>query len=137
MVEVEQLAYALAQEYPNLKRGVDYWVAHPVNLATLEQIGTAWIPEWIPANPPKPTEDQLAAMWAKHAQAHADITAAQNARSQRDTLLAQADVAINKESDAGTSEQLAKLRAYRQALRDVPQQPGFPQNINWPPYPTA
>lgn len=25
-----------------------------------------------------------------------------------------------------------KYAAYRQALRDVPQQPGFPDNIQWP-----
>ena len=25
-----------------------------------------------------------------------------------------------------------KYSAYRQALRDVPQQPGFPENIQWP-----
>ncbi|WP_373325110.1 phage tail assembly chaperone [Microvirgula aerodenitrificans] len=28
--------------------------------------------------------------------------------------------------------QLAEVRAYRQALRDVPLQAGFPQTIDWP-----
>jgi len=26
----------------------------------------------------------------------------------------------------------ASLKAYRQALRDIPQQPGFPDNVDWP-----
>ena len=31
-----------------------------------------------------------------------------------------------------SAEQLAEGRAYRQALRDVPLQAGFPQAIDWP-----
>lgn len=29
-------------------------------------------------------------------------------------------------------ETIQKLGIYMQALRDVPEQPGFPHNINWP-----
>lgn len=34
--------------------------------------------------------------------------------------------------DAMSEEQKNAWRAYRQALLDVPQQPGFPYNIQWP-----
>ena len=34
-----------------------------------------------------------------------------------------------------TQEQQAAIAAYRQALLDVPQQAGFPTQINWPVYP--
>ena len=53
-----------------------------------------------------------------------------NERSKRDTLLIEADILINKAFDADAD--LTALKAYRQALRDVPQQAGFPDNIEWP-----
>lgn len=64
-------------------------------------------------NPP-PTDDQLAGQ----------------ARFQRAKLLIEADTLINIAEDAGADTKA--LRAYRQALRDVPQQKGFPKNITWP-----
>ena len=36
-----------------------------------------------------------------------------------------------------SAEQQAEWAAYRQALLDVPQQAGFPDNITWPQEPTA
>jgi len=36
-----------------------------------------------------------------------------------------------------TSAVQAQWATYRQALRDVPAQPGFPNNINWPVAPTT
>lgn len=35
-----------------------------------------------------------------------------------------------------TAAKLAEWRAYRQALRDVPSQPGFPDAVTWPAPPT-
>tara|TARA_R110002124_G_scaffold259259_1_gene425092 strand:+ start:811 stop:1227 length:417 start_codon:yes stop_codon:yes gene_type:complete len=49
------------------------------------------------------------------------------ARTLRDELLAGTDWAGN--SDVVMSDQLT---AYRSALRDIPQQAGFPTNITWP-----
>lgn len=49
------------------------------------------------------------------------------ARALRDKLLASTDWTAN--SDVVMSE---AMRAYRQALRDLPQQAGFPQNVTWP-----
>lgn len=48
-------------------------------------------------------------------------------RDQRNTLLAETDWWANSDVTM-TDEQ----RAYRQALRDIPQQEGFPTNITWP-----
>jgi len=55
------------------------------------------------------------------------------ARAERDALLRSTDVhaLADRWASMTTSEQQA-WAAYRQALRDVPQQPGFPQNIIWP-----
>ena len=49
------------------------------------------------------------------------------ARALRDRLLAATDWTAN--SDVTMSDE---MRAYRQALRDVPSQAGFPDNVTWP-----
>ena len=48
------------------------------------------------------------------------------ARQERDTLLSESDVYAL--SDRITDE----WRTYRQALRDIPNQAGFPDDITWP-----
>jgi len=53
--------------------------------------------------------------------------AAERVRSERNRLLAQTDYMAL--SDNTLSEDFA---AYRQALRDITDQPGFPLSVNWP-----
>jgi Phage tail assembly chaperone protein len=50
-------------------------------------------------------------------------------RAQRDRFLAATDWTQAADIPQATRD---KYVAYRQALRDVPQQPGFPDNIQWP-----
>ena len=58
-----------------------------------------------------------------------DFTALSNqARTQRNTLLSQSD--WTQVADAPVDQ--AAWATYRQALRDVPSQAGFPMDINWP-----
>lgn len=52
-------------------------------------------------------------------------------RAQRDKLLAVTDWAVLPDSPLDESSKTA-LKTYRQALRDVPQQEGFPNSISWP-----
>jgi len=61
-----------------------------------------------------------------------DEAAAQAIRYNRDRLLAASD--WTQVSDAPVDQ--AAWATYRQALRDVPQQAGFPENITWPEAPT-
>jgi hypothetical protein len=56
---------------------------------------------------------------------------AEEVRAERDRLLAASD--WTQVADAPVDQ--AAWAAYRQALRDVPDQAGFPENINWPPKP--
>jgi len=63
--------------------------------------------------PPPPAPEELAAQ----------------ARAQRDSLLASTDWTQLPDVPQATREAYA---VYRQALRDVPQQDGFPTDINWP-----
>lgn len=50
------------------------------------------------------------------------------ARSERDQLLSASD--WTQVADAPVDQ--AAWAAYRQSLRDVPQQAGFPSNVTWP-----
>jgi hypothetical protein len=54
--------------------------------------------------------------------------ASESARSQRDALLSQSD--WTQVPDAPVDQQA--WAEYRQALRDIPQQAGFPTDITWP-----
>ena len=65
-----------------------------------------------------------------------DEDRAQSAREKRDQLLAETDYLLMPDYPI-SSETLASLKAYRQALRDVPEQAGFPSKIEWPEKPEA
>lgn len=56
-----------------------------------------------------------------------EAEAALNVRVERDRLLTETDYLAL--SDRTMSDD---MRVYRQALRDVPTQAGFPQNVTWP-----
>ena len=60
-----------------------------------------------------------------------DEDRAKAAREKRDRLLAETDYLLMPDYPI-SSETLASLKAYRQALRDVPEQSGFPASIEWP-----
>lgn len=64
---------------------------------------------------PAPTTEELAAQ----------------ARSQRNALIAATDYPMATDYPL-TDEKRQELTAYRQALRDVPEQSGFPTEIAWP-----
>lgn len=67
--------------------------------------------------PPPPTVDELAAQ----------------ARARRNQLLAESDWTQLPDARAALgAEKAAAWDAYRQALRDVPEQPDFPSTIEWP-----
>lgn len=55
-------------------------------------------------------------------------------RSERDAKLLALDSIVSNplRYNASTSEQKVALEEYRQALLDVPQQTGFPQDVEWP-----
>lgn len=59
---------------------------------------------------------------------------ANESRQKRDDLLLRSD--WTQLPNAKVSDQQA-WEVYRQALRDIPQQAGFPENIDWPTAPGA
>lgn len=60
-----------------------------------------------------------------------DILQAASVRAERNRLLTETDWLVIKTLEAGNGPDF-NLAVYRQALRDVPTQPGFPQSVNWP-----
>lgn len=71
---------------------------------------------------PQPTEAEIAEQKANAA------------RAQRDRLLLQTDYLVSGDYPISDSD-LAAVKSYRQALRDVPEQEGFPDSVVWPELP--
>ncbi|MEM5297669.1 phage tail assembly chaperone [Burkholderia sp. JPY481] len=136
MLTVDQLGYLLKQAYPNLKRGVHYHVAHPVDSVTLEQTGPAFIASWQHETIAQPILDDIERLWQQHGEACSKWDAERKARLKRDELLVEADRLVEGAIDRGDAEKEKSARHYRQALRDIPQQTGFPFSIEWPERPS-
>jgi hypothetical protein len=60
-----------------------------------------------------------------------DVEQAKSVRAQRDTKLAECDWRVIKALESGTPQDF-DWAAYRQALRDITTQAGFPWTIDWP-----
>lgn len=60
-----------------------------------------------------------------------DGSRAEGVRERRDALLAECDWTQLGDVDLSSGSK-SNFATYRQALRDVPQQSGFPDTINWP-----
>ena len=86
------------------------WLAWIADTACLRWNGAALVACEPPA-PPPPTEQQQ--------------------RARRNTRLAASDWTQIADAPLTAPEQAA-WAAYRQALRDVPEQPGFPASVTWP-----
>lgn len=135
MIHADELAYCIAQKYPNVVRGRDYWIAHAVDRISRGQIDTAWIVEWKPTDPPKPTDEQLAELWAEYSDDAIEWHLANHLRGVRDFELSKVDPQLAIAEDEQDAARVLSLRAYRRALRNVPQQEGFPFSVKWPTHP--
>ena len=60
-----------------------------------------------------------------------DTVLAASARQKRDRLIAATDYLVTSDYPI-ESDRLAKVKIYRQDLRDIPEQSGFPRSITWP-----
>lgn len=153
MITHDQLIYTLRAIYPQITaedHGRKYWVGMPVEGET--QTGPAFIVEsrdpvvdgdgeitglgpnklWTFGDIEQPSAGLIAQTWESVKNEYTQLAAAQDARVRRDALLIEADKMVSRATDSGDAESLAAARAYRQALRDVPQQAGFPDSIEWP-----
>lgn len=97
--------------------------------AGVEEIDGQWYTKYVAGPTFTDNEQGTAAEQMAAYRAAKDAEQAQNVRQQRDTRLAETDWTQGKDiPDAVSSSWVT----YRQALRDVPAQAGFPWNIEWP-----
>ena len=90
--------------------------------------------ESVEEDPPELVEGKWKQKWRKRAATAEEAAArrqekAKDVRAKRDERMAATD--WTQLLDAPPAAQAAHV-AYRQALRDVPQQPGFPFTVTWP-----
>ena len=65
-----------------------------------------------------------------------DEELAARVRMRRDSLISRTDFYVQPDYPSDPAG-LEAVKAYRQALRDVPEQSGFPRNVQWPSLPSA
>jgi hypothetical protein len=106
-----------------------------IDEATGLQKGDPFILAWRSTSTKQPSDEDV------HAHFHANDSRLRAAyiRGLRNEALANTDTRTTMPSDAPGSfskENIEAWRVYRQALRDMPQQSGFPYGVVWPKRPT-
>lgn len=124
MILHDELIYLIEHRYPQLKHGRDFWVAQKIDPKTGVQLADAEILEWLAEGEPPNVAELIESFGALK-----DAFLAEQARAMRDALIAKTDWTQLTDIQKATQQ---RWRPYRQALRDVPQQEGFPQKIAWP-----
>lgn len=135
MITHDELIFCLQQKYPNLAHGVDFWVGQEMSRDSGEQLAPARIIAWHVEG--KPTDEEVAELVEQYGDAAKAHVLGQRAREERDRRLEQADAMFYKAMDSGDATQAQRVGKYRQALREVPDQPGFPVDFTWPDIPDA
>lgn len=97
----------------------------------VEQIDGKWYTKYILGPIFTDTTEATAAQQEAAYKAQKDAEFAKAARDSRDRLLAECDWVVVKSLESGQAVP-TEWATYRQALRDIPQQAGFPTSINWP-----
>jgi len=85
-------------------------VSHYIQLSAVEKRGGRWYQTWEVAKRPD-ADDRV--------------------RAKRNRLLAESDWVVVMHTENGTSIP-AEWKTYRQELRDITDQSGFPYSVNWP-----
>ncbi|MBU9552823.1 phage tail assembly chaperone [Burkholderia multivorans] len=134
MYKHTHFAKALELMFPGLKDGKDFVVGQPVDPKTNSVTGSPTLMSW-KSDKPRPTDENVNAFFRQNEA----LVRATVAREIRDSCLIASDPRTVVPPDAPPSVQ-AKAKEwqdYRQALRDLPNQPNFPFTIVWPVAPSA
>jgi Phage tail assembly chaperone protein len=126
----DHMAMAIADMFPAITNPADFTTAHSIDPKTGLQTGDPFIFAWKNKSIPQPKDADVHA----HFHANSDALRAKWIRSLRNEALAKTDHKGTAPADApdGHTSNVDDWKTYRQALRDIPQQPGFPANIVWP-----
>ncbi|WP_175981376.1 phage tail assembly chaperone [Burkholderia sp. BCC1630] len=120
--------------YPGALHGVDFLVGQPVDPVTGELTSLPWIAAW-KRTEPQPDDKSIHKEFAAN---EAEIRAVV-VREQRDACLRDSDsrTAVPPDAPASVRANAALWADYRQKLRDIPTQTGFPFDVEWPEAPPA
>ena len=88
--------------------------------------------EWLSTDIEQPTDAEIEAEVARLQEEQP----AKEGRAERDRLLTESDWVTIRATDTGDPVP-TEWQTYRQALRDIPDQTGFPDNIDWPQEPES
>lgn len=144
MITHDQLAFCLCMLDSRIKRpehGTKFLVVMPID-DDGNQLGDAYIDSWHYDFDP-PSDDDVKTYWSKNSALFEIDPMCQGVevaqRSRRDRLLEEMDAFVsNPMRWSSMNEDQHKAWAdYRQALLDVPQQAGFPNDIEWPVSPNS
>ena len=135
MLTHDELIFCLQQKYPDLVHGVDFWVGQSMCRDTGQQTEAARIIAWHADG--QPTDEEVTALIEQYGEAARLHVLGQRAREERDRRLMAADAMFYKAMDTGDASKAQQVGKYRQALREVPDQPGFPADFTWPDTPDA
>jgi hypothetical protein len=126
----DMLITVIQAKYPTLEHGRDFLVGHPIDSDTGEQCGAPFIAVWKSVAIAMPDADALKLEFRANECAYRSTLI----RTYRDRMLAATDGMVNPPLDAPVTVR-AKVSAwevYRQELRDLTTQSGFPFDIQWP-----
>jgi hypothetical protein len=101
--------------------------------AGVEEINGQWFTKYIVGPVFTDTEDATAAEQEAAYKQRIDDEAAKRVREERTELLSNTDWTQLVDAPVDASP----WATYRQALRDITSQPGFPHNVTWPEEPTT
>ena len=88
--------------------------------------------EWLDTEQTQPTDAEIEA----EVERLIAEQPAKEARAERDRLLTESDWVTIRATDTGDPVP-TEWQTYRQALRDIPEQTGFPEEIEWPQEPQS
>jgi hypothetical protein len=97
----------------------------------IEEINGKWFTKYIVGPRFSDTEEKTAEEQRLEYRSRIDQRAAESIRLQRDKLLQETDWIVIKAKETGTNLS-AGIKTYRQALRDITLQEGFPHEVVWP-----
>jgi hypothetical protein len=97
----------------------------------VEQIDGKWYTKYVLGPVFVDTPEKTAAEQEAEYKAMKDAEQANNVRQTRDEKLKECDWRVIKALESNIPQDF-EWAAYRQALRDVPTQAGFPWTVNWP-----
>jgi len=97
----------------------------------IEQVEGKWYTKYVAGPVFTDTPEATAVEQETAYKARVDAQQAASVRADRNARIAATDWRVIKALEEGNGLDF-DLAAYRQALRDVPSQPGFPWNVVWP-----